>query len=360
MPWGDGLLKNKRWILWLVLAIAIVVIVVVARDRIHFDWRVFLEQLKLADWRKIGLGVALIWTAYGVRSVRWSVLLRPTKKVSPLHLVGSQVIGFTAVALFGRLADLVRPYLVSKRTQLPLSSQVAVYTVERMFDLGTVALIFSTVLLFSPDRASLPRPDLIHKAALGGLLATVVLATFAILARVAGKAVAAAVGKTLGLFSEKLGEAANEKILGFRDGLNVIGSGGDFLQVVVLSLVHWLLIAFAYLEATRAFVASPQLADMTLAKCMLLMAASMGSSLLQLPIIGWFTQIGLTTAAMQALFHVAAEPALGCGAVLLLVTFMSVIPLGLVWARVEHVSLKNVSEESEHAGVEALTAPLAE
>jgi hypothetical protein len=274
--------------------------------------------------------------------------------------VGSQVIGFTAVALFGRLADLVRPYLVSKRTQLPLSSQVAVYTVERMFDLGTVAMIFSTVLLFSPDRASLPRPDLIHKAALAGLLATVALAAFAILARVAGKAVAAVVGKVFGMFSEKLSETVAEKILSFRDGLNVIGSGGEFLLVVVLSLVHWLLISYAYLESTRAFVAAPQLANMTLAKCMLLMAASMGSSLLQLPVVGWFTQIGLTTAAMQALFHVAPEPALGCGAVLLLVTFMSVIPLGLIWSRIEHVSLKRVSEESEHAGVEALTAPVTE
>jgi len=351
-------LKNKRWILWLVVAMAIIVIVFVARDRIHFDWHVFVEQLKLADWRKIGLGVALIWLAYGVRAVRWSVLLRPTKHVSPLKLVGSQVIGFTAVALFGRLADLVRPYLVSRRTNLPLSAQVAVYTVERMFDLGTVALIFSTVLLFSPDRASLPRPDLIHKAALGGLLATVALAIFAVLARVSGKAVAVVVGKTLGFFSVSLGETASEKILGFRDGLNVIGSAGDFVLVVVLSLVHWLMISYAYLESTRAFVASPQLATMTLAKCMLLMAASMGSSLLQLPVIGWFTQIGLTMGAMQALFHVAPEPALGCGAVLLLVTFMSVIPLGLIWAQIEHVSLKKVSEESEHAGVEALTGPV--
>lgn len=353
-------MKNKRWILWLIVAIVLIAIVFVARDRIHFDWHVFLEQLKLADWRKIGIGIALIWTAYCIRAVRWSVLLRPTKRVSPFKLIGSQVIGFTAVALFGRLADLVRPYLVSKRTQLPLSAQVAVYTVERMFDLGTVALIFSIVLLFSPDRASLPRPDLIHKAALGGLLATVALATFAVLARVAGKAVAVSVGKTLGLFSASLGEAAHEKILGFRDGLNVIGSAGDFLLVVGLSLIHWFMIAYAYLESTRAFVASPPLAQMTLAKCMLLMAASMGSSLLQLPIVGWFTQIGLTAGAMKALFHVEAEPALGCGAVLLLVTFMSVIPLGLIWSRIEHVSLKNVSEESEHAGVEALTAPISD
>jgi len=348
-------LKNKRWILWLAVAIALVVLAIVAHQRIRFDWRVFAEQLKLADWRKIAIGVALIWMAYGVRAVRWSILLRPTKRVSPLKLVGSQVIGFTAVALFGRLADLVRPYLVSRRTQLSLSSQIAVYTVERMFDLGAMAVIFSVVLLFAPDRASLPRPDLMHKAAIGGLLATVALAVFAALARISGKVVAGIARRSLGLVSEKLGEAVSEKILGFRDGLNAIGSLGDFLLIVVVSLVHWLMIAYAYVETTRAFVAAPELAGMTLAKCMLLMAASMGSSVLQLPVLGWFTQIGLTTAAMEAFFHVHPEPALGCGAVLLLVTFMSVIPLGLIWARFEHVSLKKVAEESEHAGAEATT-----
>jgi hypothetical protein len=33
---------------------------------------------------------------------------------------------------------------------------------------------------------------------------------------------------------------------------------------------------------------------------------------------------------------------------LLFVTFMCIIPVGLIWARVEHVSLKKVSEQSEH------------
>jgi glycosyltransferase 2 family protein len=61
------------------------------------------------------------------------------------------VIGFTAVALIGRVADLVRPYLVSKRTGLPISSQIAVYIVERLFDAGSMALITSSVILLSPS-----------------------------------------------------------------------------------------------------------------------------------------------------------------------------------------------------------------
>jgi glycosyltransferase 2 family protein len=44
---------------------------------------------------------------------------------------------------------------------------------------------------------------------------------------------------------------------------------------------------------------------------------------------------------------------------LLIVTFMCVIPVGLIWARIEHVSLKKVSEQSEqfaHEDAEATPA----
>jgi hypothetical protein len=34
---------------------------------------------------------------------------------------------------------------------------------------------------------------------------------------------------------------------------------------------------------------------------------------------------------------------------ILLVTFLSVVPIGLIWARFEHVSLRKVTSESEHA-----------
>ncbi len=350
-------MKSKSWILWLVVAAALVALVLVARQRIHFDWRVFTEQLKLADWKKIGVAVALIWVAYGMRAVRWSVFLRPTKKVSPLKLLGSQVIGFTAVALFGRLADLVRPYLVARRAKLTVGSQIAVYTVERMFDLGAMALIFSLTLLFAPDRNTLPHHELMVRVAKVSFAVTIALAIFAVFVRISGGVLAAFTEKTIGVLSPGIGKSAADKIRAFRDGLDTLASFGDFLLAFGVSLAMWGMIALAYLETMWAFVSSPELSHMTLARCMVLMAASMGGSIFQLPVIGWFTTILATSATMHGWLGVAAEPALGCGAVLLGVTFLSVIPLGLIWAQFEHVSLKKVAEESEHAGVEALTAP---
>jgi hypothetical protein len=85
---------------------------------------------------------------------------------------------------------------------------------------------------------------------------------------------------------------------------------------------------------------------------MLLMASSMAVSSLQLPILGWFTQIGAVAAAMSGFFGVAAEPATACAATLLLVTFLGIAPVGLIWAQFEHVNLRKVTEESGHAGEE--------
>jgi hypothetical protein len=268
--------------------------------------------------------------------------------VPVLSLVGTQVIGFTAVALIGRVADLVRPYLVAKRTGLPLSSQVAVYIVERLFDAGSMALIFSTVILLAPEGA-LPHPEIVRKAGYWGLLLTIAGGLFLVAVRMAGGVVATFMEDLFGLLSKNLGHAIGHKIRTFRAGLDTLRTASDFLTTAILSLVMWGLIAVAYLETLQAFVASPQLGSMTLAKCMLLMAFSGGASLFQLPILGWFTQTGLVAAAIASFYGAGPEASTACAATILLVTFLAIIPVGLVWARFEHVSLRKLAAESGEA-----------
>jgi glycosyltransferase 2 family protein len=340
-------MKKKSLILYLVGAVLLGALLWFVHQRVHFQWHVFRDQLQHVDWRRIAIAVAMIVFCYWLRAWRWAVLIKPQKKVSVPSLWGTQVIGFAGVALFGRLADLVRPYLVAKRTQLTLSSQIAVYTVERMFDLAATALIFSSALLLAPDRATLPHHEALQHTALGALVVTVVLALFAISVRASGRVIASMAEKSLSSISPALGSSVGAKIRAFRDGLDSIATIGDFLWAIGLSLLMWGFITAAYLEVARAFVLSPELSSMTLARCLVLMAASMVGSVVQLPVFGWFTQIGVTTGVMQKIFNVQFEPALACGTMLLIVTFMSVIPLGLIWARIEHVSLKKVSDESE-------------
>ena len=182
--------------------------------------------------------------------------------------------------------------------------------------------------------------------------ATLAIAVFAGVVRVSGGAVAGFARLTLGRLSKPVAESIATKILGFRDGLNALSSWRDFGVVVLLSLAMWGMIGAAYLETVHAFVDTPELAGLTYSRTMLLMAASIGGSLLQLPIIGWFTQIAVTAAAMHEFYGAPIEAATACGAILLVVTFLCIIPIGLVYARVEGVSLKEVASESETAAAD--------
>jgi hypothetical protein len=354
-------LKKNQLILVLVVLAAIASLVFWGRDRIHFDFAEFRSQLALADWKLIAVGAGCIYLAYVFRSVRWAYLLRHNKKVHPLSLLGTQVIGFTAIALIGRVADPVRPYLVAKKTGLPLGNQIAVYIVERLFDMGSMALIFSSAILLATwfgAAGAMPHPELVKKSGYWGMLFTVAGAIFLLAVRFAGNAVAAFFERTLGVLSKKIGYAAGHKIREFRAGLDTMRSFGDFGAAAGLSIGMWLLIAASYLATTRAFVASPELASMTPAKCVLLMVVSGVSSVVQLPVLGWFTQIGIVAAAISKFFGVAPEASTACAATLLLVTFLGIIPIGLIWAQFEHVSLRKVTVESEHAeeGLEAAEA----
>ncbi len=357
-------MKKKQWIVGLVVVLALAALLFWGRDKIHFDFRVFRAQLALADWRKIGIAVGCIYVGYVFRAVRWALLMRHNKKVPLFSLLGAQVIGFTAVALIGRVADPVRPYLVSKRTALPLSTQIAVYIVERLFDFGAMALIISSVILFTVwfgQPGALPHPEELKKAGYGGLAITLLAGLFLVAVRLAGGMVASFMEGAFGLISKKLGAAVGNRIRAFRAGLDTIRSFSDFAIAATLSLTMWMLITLAYLETMRAFTASPPLTAMDLPKCILLLAVSGTASVFQLPILGWFSQIGFVAAAMASFFGASPEASTACAATLLLVTFLSIVPVGLIWARFEHVSLRKITEESGHAGEElAVEEPVSE
>lgn len=331
-------MKNRKGLVVLAIGILLAVVVIANRGRIHFDWAAFWQQVCHIRWEHIGAGVGLIYATYWLRSARWSVFLSAQKKVAPFSLVTPQFIGFTAVALFGRIADVIRPALVARRVDLPVSTQFAVYTIERMFDLGAAATIFSGALLFIPR--NLPHHEIFVRTGLVSLAGTACIAIFAIVLRVTGGAVAEVVRRVLGGLSRPVADSIADKIQGFREGLNTVSSAREFIVTALISLTMWILIGFAYLETLHAFADTPQLATITFSRAMLLMGASVGGSLLQLPIIGWFTQIAVTATAMHEFYGAPIEAATACGALLLAVTFLSIIPAGLICARIARVNLR--------------------
>lgn len=342
-------MKSGKLIVSLIVLAALIGLGLWAYYHVAFSFATFKAQLAMANWPMMAIGLGCIYLAYVFRAVRWALLIRPNKQVGLFSLTGTQVIGFSSVALVGRVADLTRPYLVAKKTGLPLSTQIAVYIVERLFDAGSMALIFSSVILLAPA-GSLPHPELFKKVGYYGLAGTLAGALFLVLVRVSGGVVASFFEKTFGVLSKALGAAIGAKIRSFRTGLDTLRTFSDLLIALGISLAMWGLITLAYFETARAFVASPQLAGLTLAQGLVLMVSSGVASVVQLPIVGWFTQIGAVATVLSSLFGVAPEPATACAAMLLIVTFLGIVPVGLIWAQFEHVSLRKVAAESEQAG----------
>ena len=348
-------MKAKRnGAIWVAVTALLAVGIFLLSRRAHFDWGNFGQQLRQLSWVREVLAVSLIYVSLWMRLVRWAVFCSvdvregSARRVRPMSLAGPMAMGFTAVALFGRLADLVRPYLIARRLERPLSSQVAVYTIERMFDLGAAATVFSCALALTPK--GLEHRERFVSVGVGSLLATLAIAIFAVAVRTKGVAIAAGSRKLLGQMAPRLGLAVEEKILGFQEGLRGIRTAREFGLAALLSISMWGAIGASYWQTLRSFQGTPGLASLSFSRAMLLMAVSLGGSLVQLPVVGWFTQIAVQATAIHGFYGAPIEAATACGALLLLTTSLSVLPAGLYFAWKDGVSLRAMAEESGSAG----------
>ncbi len=339
-------MKAKKWLLSAAVLLVLLLLGYLQFRMFHgFQWSVLAGVFGSILWSRIALSVAFIFIAYITRAARWSVLLRPTKPTRATALIPAQFIGFTAVAILGRLGEFVRPYLIARREQISFTSQIATYAVERVFDLLAAATIIAVTLSVSSAVNMLPHSQDFRRLGYLAMAGSILLGALGVAARLAGPRVAKIFGRVFGLFSKSAGHHAEEKILAFSHGLDTIRSFGDMALALFWSFATWGLIALAYVACVRAFRV-PALAAIAPAQTILLMAVSLFGSVLQLPMVGGGPQLA-TIHVMISILGVGPEAATACGLVLYIATSMSVIPVGLILARSEHVSLRKVARSSE-------------
>lgn len=313
--------------------------------RASFDWHSLGPQLRSMSVGMVLVGIAIIYVCYWLRAMRWSVLLKSLRPAPTSEVFPAQLIGFTAVALFGRLADLARPYIIARQLDTPVATQLAVYSVERAFDLGAAAILFSVTLAFGAS--GLPHHEAFARAGILSTLATLFVVVFAVALRLRGDRVAVITGRLVGKVSPKFGTIAEDRLMDLRSGFQTLATFGEFAAALTLSLVMWAMVAGAYMISARAFRSTPSLAHFGVAATMLLMATSIGGSVFQLPIVGWFTQIAVLAAALHGFFDVPLEAATAASAIMFIVTYLAVIPGGLLFARLRGLSLRGAAESAE-------------
>jgi len=341
-------MKKRQTLIYFVIALVLVALIYLqVRTWRHFDWGVFFAKTRQANWAMVALSVGLIYIDYYLRAVRWAIFLRPVKKVTAASLTAAQFIGFTGLALLGRPGELIRPYIIARKHGLNVPSQLAVWTVERIFDtgaFGTLLLISSVV--FREQLHKLPYFDkFVHYGIPVAFAFASILLTFALLLRFRTAQLAGIAEKILSR-SPRLARLASHKITTFGEGLNTIHDLPSFLQLVGMSLLIWGMIAVTYWTITHAYN-DPSL-QMPIAYVLLLMGFSVVGGVAQLPMVGGGSQI-MTITALKYVFGVPPELAVSCGMLCWMVTFLSCVPTGLVLARHEHVSITKLAEEEEAA-----------
>ena len=315
-----------------------------------FDWTTFWSQTHRIRWWHVLHGIALIYLAYVVRAIRWKIFLRPVRPKTKLsELVSPTLIGFTGIALLGRVGEFIRPYLISRRTELPFSSQLAVWAVERIFDIGAFGVLMALAILLPSALQSIPHPEYYRQfREAGSFLIAIVLGTTvaAAVIRRNGESVAQWVEKRFAHLSSNIGHKLADKVREFGMGLNTIHGPVSLLWLCVASVGMWYMIALAYKEVTHSYAAAAL--DIPVSQLLILIFASMLGSMLQLPAVGGGSQIA-TIAVLSSVFDAPPEMAASCGILLWLVTFAAVVPLGLLLAHHERLSLRKLSVESHRA-----------
>lgn len=335
---GRMLLKRKT--LGFVVAIIIALLFFhEATAWARFDWKSFGKASRNIRIAPALVAAVLIYIGYFLRALRWKILMRPLKNTRILPLLRSTIIGFAALAVLGRPAEFVRPYLIAREEGLSISSQLAIWTLERIFDVGAAGLLVLAGVLASPELRTLPYMGQFGRTAwLAGWLALIAAVAGLLIWRFrsrlwSGRRPVAGTSFASGLFR---GTSA------FSEGVKGLRGPAAFTSATALSMSMWLAIAMAYFEVVHA--CPFPLAVMSFPAVLLLMGFSLAGSLVQLP-GGGAAQL-IVIAVLSNVFAAPVELSLACGILLWLATYMVPIPVGLLLLRKQHFSLKAIAKAS--------------
>jgi len=129
----------KRWQFWLGIAISVIFLwIALGSLKLSDVW----SALKSANYWWLIPGVAVYFVAVWARAWRWHYLLRPIKSISTGDMFPVVAIGYMGNNIYpARAGEVLRAYVLRRRSGVPVSASLATIVVERIFD-GVVMLMF--------------------------------------------------------------------------------------------------------------------------------------------------------------------------------------------------------------------------
>ena len=175
-----------------------------------------------------------------LRSLRWEVILSPIEKVNQKKLFPITCIGFMGIALMPlRIGEFVRQYLVSTKSNIPLSSAIATILVERVFDMLVLIAIMAVVIMNGNYPPWIIKSGYIIFIILNLVIICLYLFYFKT------EQMLRLLTPVLKVFPKKFKEALEGLIKTFAEGFTILASPKKLIFTVLFSVCIWFFSGFA-------------------------------------------------------------------------------------------------------------------
>jgi len=327
-----------------------------SRDLLHlgqFSGTQLWDSLRYANYLYLFLALVTIYTCYAVRALRWQRFQAHVGGAKFWNIFAMNLAGFSAIVLFGRAGEPVRPVLISRKDRIPLADTFGIYALERILDAASTAGLAAVGLLVYESSGRLTGDSAGSAFEKAARTAGTAFSVFAIVAiaglvylRLHGSAV---LERRMDAWLVAHGWRAKvaRVLLGLSRGVQTVRSWGDVFYAVILSVIHWLLVVFCYYLVIKSFGGT--LATLTFSDAILVLVFTLVGSAVQLPGVGGGSQ-ALSFAAFTRLYGIAKEPAVAAAMVLWLISFAGCALAGVPLLFKEGFSLgelKRMREEED-------------
>jgi uncharacterized protein (TIRG00374 family) len=274
-----------------------------------------------------------------LRALRWGVLLGPLAAVDRRSLFSATSMGFAANMLLPlRAGEVLRPWLLARRCDLPLAPTLATVAVERLFDMATLLLFFGFAALALPLPAEWKRYGWLFLATFVAFLVLLVL-----LQRFPSRTIAV-MASLLRPTPPRLSQPILHAVHHFATGLATLRSAASIAAAVAYSLAVWATLAASFGFALSAFdLPVPWLRGALSVTTFVAIAVSIPGG----PgFIGMF-QVGCEVAL--GVYGVGKSLAFSYSVLVHVLQFASTVLVGLYFFLTESVTLKEIRAEASAA-----------
>jgi len=279
-------------------------------------------------WLLVSLGVSLLIMVF--RAWRWQLELRPLEHVPFSRLWVITAVAYMAINLLPvRLGEVVRPWLLSRRSSVSFSNVVGNVVVEKTMD-SVIIVFYILVGLLMVENL----PLWVRRGAILPAVAAAILVSLVLLFWWRGEAF---VGRwVLRVLPQGFGSKLKSVLASVADGMRVIPNPGLLLAVFLVSLSLWFLpILSSYIMILAFDLRVPFSAALVV-----FIFVGFGTALPNLP--GMIGPYQYACQLALGLFGVSDVEGLAYGLVLNAVQFLTLIAQGLLALPVAGVSFAEI------------------